>query len=413
MEYFNAVIFSLLFAFCWAKRKSLNLAVLYSLIWAFSACLGIVYASSEYYRNALYPTSLLPFLFLFILFFISLVPFLQQQKDLRYVDGKIKWLELLMVFIGAISVIPFLELLYHIIELVISGKIMLLGAMYDDIATGESKRIVELSRLSSLLYTYAKNFRLLSIVLFFYYINQSNRKKYILVGLFLNSTLLLLNSLTMGNRTELVWYSIYFVSLYILFRKTFKERIGLYVKRMICYLGLLFILIITILSFSRYVIGYGAKSSEVGGFLYQYTCESMYNFNDNMYHERGHLDGFLTFYPIQKSLGLTNVKDDNQSRLSYVSKYLSSPAHIFYTYIGDFWGDFGASGAFFIVILLSCFYWRYRPKETMYLENIVLLSIYMYMLGNGLFYYCYKVSYAPVFVAIIFYITAKLSRKQK
>ena len=180
---------------------------------------------------------------------------------------------------------------------------------------------------------------------------------------------------------------------------------------MTCYLGLFFLLIISALSIGRYIIGYGAKSSDVGGFLYQYTCESMYNFNDNLYHENGRLNGFWTFYPIQQTLGLTDVKDDITSKRVYISKFLSSPNYIFYTYIGEFWGDFGALGAFLIVVLLSCFYCRYRPKETMYLENIVLLSIYMYMLGNGLFYYCYKISYAPVFVAIIFYITAKLSRK--
>lgn len=397
--------------YCWKRRRCINLAVYYSFIWAFSACLGIIYVSSDYYRDGLYSTSLIPFLVLFVFFTISLLPFLYQRKDVNFVDGKIKWLKLLMTFIGSISILPFMELLYNIIDLVISGKIMLLGAMYEDIANGETKRIVELSRLSGILYTYAKYFRLLSLVLFFYYINQRGRNIYILVGLFMNSTLLLLNSLTIGNRTELVWYSIFFMSLYILFRKTFTKKTGLFVKRMTCYLGLFFLLIISALSISRYIIGYEAKSSDVGGFLYQYTCESMYNFNDNLYHENGRLNGFWTFYPIQQTLGLTNVKDDIISRRVYVSNFLSSPNYIFYTYIGEFWGDFGALGAFLIVVLLSCFYWKFRPKETMYLENIVLLSIYMYMLGNGLFYYCYKISYAPVFVAIIFYITAKLSRK--
>ena len=411
MEYINATIYILLMGYCWKRRRCINLAVYYSFIWAFSACFGIIYVSSDYYRDGLYSTSLIPFLVLFVFFTISLLPFLYQRKEVNFVDGRIKWLNLLMTFIGSISILPFMELLYNIIELVISGKIMLLGAMYEDIANGETKRIVELSRLSGILYTYAKYFRLLSLVLFFYYINQRGRNIYILVGLFMNSTLLLLSSLTIGNRTELVWYSIYFMSLYILFRKTFTKKIGLYVKRMTCYLGLFFLLIISALSIGRYIIGYGAKSSDVGGFLYQYTCESMYNFNDNLYHENGRLNGFWTFYPIQQTLGLTDVKDDRTSQRAYVSKFLSSPNYIFYTYIGEFWGDFGALGAFLIVVLLSCFYWKFRPKETMYLENIVLLSIYMYMLGNGLFYYCYKVSYAPVFVAIIFYITAKLSRK--
>ena len=411
MEYINATLYILLMRYCWKRRRCINLAVYYSFIWAFSACLGIIYVSSDYYRDGLYSTSLIPFLVLFVFFTISLLPFLYQRKDVNFVDGKIKWLKLLMTFIGSISILPFMELLYNIIDLVISGKIMLLGAMYEDIANGETKRIVELSRLSGILYTYAKYFRLLSLVLFFYYINQRGRNIYILVGLFMNSTLLLLNSLTIGNRTELVWYSIFFMSLYILFRKTFTKKTGLFVKRMTCYLGLFFLLIISALSISRYIIGYEAKSSDVGGFLYQYTCESMYNFNDNLYHENGRLNGFWTFYPIQQTLGLTNVKDDIISRRVYVSNFLSSPNYIFYTYIGEFWGDFGALGAFLIVVLLSCFYWKFRPKETMYLENIVLLSIYMYMLGNGLFYYCYKISYAPVFVAIIFYITAKLSRK--
>lgn len=410
MEYVNFALFGIFSFYIWKKYQRINLAIFYSSIWTFSALIGTVYYNSDSYREGLYGISLLPFIVLFSLFFILLLPLSRNEEEIEIVDGNIKWLSLFMAYIGIISVYPFIETSIDFAKSIVDGRFMLLGSMYEDIVSGRAESFIKYSKLGGFLYVHSYYWSNLSLVLAFFYYGQRNHNRLILIGLLMNSLLPVTRSLAIGNRTMLMWYLIFIISLYLLYRNYFSLQSKKNVKKTMTITFCIAIAIISSLSISRYIIGKNMTNEETSSAIYQYTAESMYNFNEFLFHDTGRLNGVWTFNPLLHNIGLSDVGLDDLSRREYVEQHLSSPSFIFYTGFGEFWGDFGPIGAYIITILISIIFSNFMPKRIMKLEDIALLSIYLYFVGNSLFYFCYKTSFANIYAPLAFYIAAKLSR---
>lgn len=409
-EISNFILYGGLLYFFFKKRSTLILLYIIA-IWAFSAFLGIFYPQTEVYREGMFELSFMPFLFLFICFVISLYPLINQRYEINYVYyGNIKYLNIFSWFIIIISFFPFIELLYRLFSLVSSGQFLYLGAIYKDVAEGKEESLVQLSLTSTRLATLVKSFKVLSVILFFYYLQKEKINKILVFGLLISSFTPSLFTLSIGGKTNLIYYLLYIVGMYLFLKQSLAPKNKKMIKKIIVSIILIITLLTVVLSIGRYVIGTNDNNTDYKMFLFQYSAESMYNFNENVFHTNKYLDGYYTSLPLFQDLGLTDITI--AERRDYFSSKVTFPVQLFYTFIGMFYADFGLLGCISILIILSFTFNKIKKGYQITLPRLVLLSTYLYMLIQGLFYYCYSTSYAPIYANLIFYfIASMLNRK--
>lgn len=408
MELFNFSLYALLLIYLWKKKKSWVCIVIVGM-WAFSAFCGIFYTSSTVYRNGRYETSIGPFIYLFCALCVSLMPFMHQTVEIQRIQyNNRRWLNLFCIGIGILAIEPFVETLYYLIDFIITGRFLMLGAYYDDVATGQMDALIQRSSIGAKLATAMLMLKTVTPLLFFYYLQYKNRNRYILIGLFIAAIVPALANASAGSKTEIIFFLTYMIGLYLMLGKTLEVSARKLIKKLIISAGCIVIAMVIGLSIGRYIIGgHGDEENSAGAYLFQYTAESMYNFNENAYHEIRPLHGSMTCLPPMKVLGLTHIEISD--RRDYNSMHMMGPAHLFYSYFGDFYLDFGAIGAFIIFIITSFLFCRIRIKQNMPLTSLSLLSLYLYAMMNSLFYFCFKANWMSIYGSLLFFVIAKIA----
>lgn len=406
MPTINFLLYAFLSCFLWRTRCKVVLFI--SLLWSFSALIGIYYYNSNFYRGGLYDISLEPFIFLFVGFVILLIPLIRQKKEINSVIyNKRAYIDIISWIIVLICIEPFFELLYLFYDLITSGRIMLLGASYDEVSNDEAEALVQLSQLGKSLSVYFRNFKIITPILFFYYLQQEKSNLFLLIGLLCVSISPSLNNLTIGNRTELIWFLLYFFTLYLLLRNTIHPSKTKYFKIVLIVIISVFLIFFIAITLGRYLIGYGEDS--VSSFLIQYTAESMYNFNAYAFHEPTPMYGHQAFnFFLDKANGTASTLGDFRN---YLDIYMRSPSWIFYSLIGDFYIDFGLIGSILFLGVVSFIYINTLSGTSINLEVLILFSIYLYAVSNGLFYCCYMMSWTPAIYCIAFYLLLKILKR--
>lgn len=87
MEYINVLLYLLLFIILY-RRKCNKVAILATGLWLLSAVIGLLYVQMPMpiYKNALgHDLTFAPFLYLFVCFFITLLPLLSNREDVRVI----------------------------------------------------------------------------------------------------------------------------------------------------------------------------------------------------------------------------------------------------------------------------------------------------------------------------------------
>lgn len=407
IEIVNFLLYAFLLRLLIKKRKN-KFAIFVTSIWAGSALLGIFYARSESLREGLHEISLEPFLYLFFCFCISVYPFISQKETIHKVTfNNESLLFAFCKFIAILAIYPFCEGLYQMIDLVVSGRFLLLGANYDDFANGYIESLVSYSKIGIYTSRVLFWFKVLTPVLLFYYLQKKERNKYVIIGLVMASLVPALQNMSIGSKTELIFLLLYYLGLFIYLKDIFDKRIK---KKLYAFLGVLMGVIITAsiaISIGRYVVGdrYSSSDGSTFDFLFMYSSESMYNFNQNAYYETVTLNGLETSQSLLLQLGLTDVSMEN--RRFYIGQIIKSPSHLFYNFIGDIYLDAGWFLTIVIIILLAFIFKRVKKRRVMLLSDLSLVSLYIYLLSNGLFYFCFKMSYVPILTNIVFYFISR------
>lgn len=412
MEVFNFLLYFILTYYIWKKHRGAHVALLISSMWAFSSLCGIYYNGSEVFRDGVNTVSFMPFLYLFLCLFIFITPLIKiEANEYKIISGNADFVNVVNLGICMIGILPFLEIIIQMVQMIIDGRIFLIGAMYDDIATGYDESFLKLSKLSYLFISVLKGTKIISLLLFFYYLQQENKKIYILIGLFTAAITPALFNICYGNRTEMIWFVLYFIALYLLFRNSYENK----TKRILNSVTLFtlgFILVaFAILSFSRFTSGDKYGEFMVEDYLMQYTAESMYNFNQNVFHEGASTEGMMTVYPILYSFGFIHVERDMWGIV--VSSLMKGKANVFYTLFGDFVADYGLLATLLIVIIICYLIKKIKFSEVIELENLLLFAIYLYIALAALFYFCFKMTYAPLYYTLGFYVLLKINKLKK
>lgn len=333
--------------------------------------------------------SLFPFIFLFVLFYISLKPILQ------FNPGKIdKIYQPSMVILNAINIVYIICALLSIGSFSDIGiKIALLISdssvgqeMYADMAMRADEAGSSISNLSSIIANMLYNFE---VLVFFYLLLLNNRSRFQKIVIILLDVCLLvglISSLLMGQRGGIVTRGLLIISTYFLMKPFFSDKLNKLVIR----IGIVIVIIVTIpfmaLTFSRF----GESSGGGMDSIYEYAGQNILNFNEYSLDNNGIRYGDRTFPLFKKMLLFDNVPDNYIMR-RYKYPNLKINDEVFVTYIGDFILDFGPVLAFILLSLFSVFILnKTRIISPIYpFHKLILLHFLISIIAQGVFLYEY------------------------
>ena len=402
MEFVNVVVFTLLFLLVW--RKCRHLYPLYVVgIWLFSSLVGILYVQSDLYRDGIDKTTIMPFIFLAFCLLISLFLFVIQKYDVKAIIFPEKIVKYYIIVMSIMAIMPLCEISFGIIKLIADGQFLMLGAMKDDVATDNADALIKVSGISDSFLWRLNATKIVNMVVLFYCLQRRNINIRYIICIFIVSLLPALNSLRFGSRTDFIFFALAAFGMYLYLKDCFDKERKIIIKRTGIIFSSVLLAIMIAISIGRYVVGQQMGKSDVGDFLYQYTAESIYNFNDNIYNEKGTAGGLDTMFPVYQDLGLVS---DNVERREILGTKIKGATHIFYSYIGDLCIDWGKGATVLILLFLAFSIRFFNRKAEISLSAMCILALYMYLISNGLFYFCYKGGWKPITWTIIIAIIA-------
>lgn len=408
MEYINVLLYLLLFIILYRKKCN-KVAILATGIWLLSAVIGLLYVQMPVpiYKNALgHDLTFAPFLYLFVCFFITLLPLLSSREDVCVIYTTKKHLLYPFLWILAVcALFPFLESLFYLIKMVITGQFMTMAANYDDISAGNIQAF-QVSYISNRILVLLICMKLITPILFFYVYQNVKASKYLKIGLFIASITPAVFNLCNGGRVQMVFITLYYVALYLLFDKTFNEKSRHLLKKTAVYLFVVIGVVFISMTIGRFVLGNKFGGGSAMDFIFQYTSEGMFNFDNSMYYVKKSSGGLATSWTIMNHLGLTDNLPVNY--VEFMTGKLGIPGWWFYTYIGDLYSDFGFTGTLFWISIFAIFFSLIRMRKQTNIADLFLYSIYLHIVVNGLFYYPHKVSFEPIYAGIIFFFLFKI-----
>lgn len=408
MEYINVLLYLLLFIILYRKKCN-KVAILATGIWLLSAVIGLLYVQMPVpiYKNALgHDLTFAPFLYLFVCFFITLLPLLSSREDVCVIYTTKRHLLYPFLWILAVcALFPFLESLFYLIKMVITGQFMTMAANYDDISAGNIQAF-QVSYISNRILVLLICMKLITPILFFYVYQNVKASKYLKIGLFIASITPAVFNLCNGGRVQMVFITLYYVALYLLFDKTFNEKSRHLLKKTAVYLFVVIGVVFISMTIGRFVLGNKFGGGSAMDFIFQYTSEGMFNFDNSMYYVKKSSGGLATSWTIMNHLGLTDNLPVNY--VEFMTGKLGIPGWWFYTYIGDLYSDFGFTGTLLWISIFAIFFSLIRMRKQTNIADLFLYSIYLHIVVNGLFYYPHKVSFEPIYAGIIFFFLFKI-----
>jgi oligosaccharide repeat unit polymerase len=256
-------------------------------IWSISASFAILYFNSEICYETKGRIYLIPFLYLYLLFFIFQLPILNfNVKQIKAITSNSS-LEYIIYIVAICGYLPFIE---HIIEIVRNFKDInnfgMKAIEREEIADARYYMSYIGARLNSVtLYV-----RHISPILFFYYL--SCKKKHILILLGLTASVLspTLFSFSIGSRGSAVVDSISFLFLYFLFKDFLNHRI----KKIITISFLCTISVWTIILVAITVVRFDNLGYNISEWYYRYLGESFINFNGDLWYIKDYAWGDMS-----------------------------------------------------------------------------------------------------------------------
>lgn len=389
----NALLYGLTFLFYQLKRKRFSCGSLLLATYACSSIFSIVFYLTVPYNDIRFAhITVFPFIYMFTLIIISFSPILALKSDTitNIYTGSIrneKLINSFLILIALLSILPFVESVIHVLANGTNTKTVAdtYYARADGISNNEY-----LSWFGRKCYALVNFVIDIHPVLFMYYLGKKDINKKLVIGLILPIITVILYNYSHGGRSTVTQFMLYLLFVYSLFSNTLKPKIRKIVKLTgtIIFVGFFsLMLLITVLRFNSY-----SNQNEapfiVGVSLY--LGEGFLNFNETAWYAEAKSNGDTCFPLIKKSLGMktfTKIID----RRNYWAPKLKIPTHIFYTYIGSFYVDFGRSGTFFFILLIAYFLRLITKKVSTYtaLHTMIIISLFGKIFMVGIFFFPY------------------------
>lgn len=383
-------------------------------IWTLSSIASIVYYSALPYNYA--NIELIPYVFLIICLLLSFYPFCTCDDSIKQISIGNKWLfDKIILAIGIISILPFIENLIHVISTYGADNTNTLADVYSDKMSGDFNRAEYINWFSlpgRICNSINLKFQYCSLFLLFVYICLSYKKRINIVMLSLGAFNPILYELGMSGRSTLVFTFLRAVFLFLMFRYFLDNKI----KKLIIKYGIMVtvccIILLSIITISRYNNETGANSVSLVGWISLYIGEGSLNFNNYMWNTRAFTEGDNCFSFLKNIFGFDTFTSTFDRRDYWGPRTGINPVR-FYTFIGDLYSDL----AYFILPLLLFvgFYLRKiaSNNKTMSLFRAYLYYTWGYICITGITFYTLKTYQSMIDMTVSLIIVYLISKKAK
>lgn len=382
----NAVLYSTAFIFALVKNKTLNVGVFVLCIWAISSLSTINFFTSDLSHVFLHKVTLIPFIYLFVLILIFFIPVYQFKSNfLEGISYNRKLCFFLSTFIVLVSIEPFLENFYVAIKGILSGGTQF-SESYDQ-KTDSNYSAAYLSEIGRKLNYITICFKGISPILFFLSLIKTKYKRnyFIIIGLLAASLNPMVSNMNTGGRFGVITELLYFIFLYLIFKNLYTVQLR---KKILLYSGVFFSILLFGVVIITYVRFQGLTTElSIWDWISLYLGESFVNFNTEMWYIKRFTKGDNSFFLYEFLLGIYEYPERQYVLLESVT---GIRMNVYYTFIGDFFVDMGATlTVFFVTVTSFVFYRILKFKKIMPLYRIILLGMIGKVCVIGFTYYTY------------------------
>ena len=395
----NALLYAPLLIYTYNKYKSFNQVVLIAFVWFLSAFFSIFYIQSDIKWISIHKTTFIPFLYLIGVFWLTFWPLIK-IRSVRIVIDESKFINKVCLFVAFVAIIPFME---NFVQIFMSGNSLVsISNNYENRDAVNFDARAHMSFIGSKLNSILLFFQYITPILFFNYLSSKNKKSLlILIGLICAILNTIIFSFNLGARGVMVNMSLYVLFLFLLYKNYIEKK---YLKfLLIVGSGLSVVLVFVFLYIS---IGrFGDSSYNLIDWIYRYAGESFINFNNDMFYIDNYTYGQNSF---------STILSDEPRNIDKLANTTGIRAYVFYTYIGDFYMDFGPFGTILIIVILSLIFFHFaRSKKQFNIGCVLIYSLYsmIMLLSTNCFYYINGLVYAFFSLIVGLWYSQKLQRK--
>ena len=254
-------------------------------------------------------------------------------------------------------------------------------------------------------------------ILFFYLLQFKKKYTFLKVGLLMGMLTFVLKGYANAQRVAIISAFLYFFLVYMLFKPALSDVI----KRKINGVGTFLLALISLLIVYTTVARFADVENSYDGFdiwtwVSLYTGEAPLRFSETMWDDmKVTSNGDTSFALVKSTLGLETF-DTIYDRREYWEGRQGIPINVFYTFVGDWYCDFGPYGAYIICILFFLLLKSLLPSKkvnTIHLDQIIILAILGKVLIMGFTFYTYcnpegqLIIIPAIILSIFFYIKRK------
>lgn len=416
----NAVLYVISFVFTFYREGyKITIKSYLLLIWAISGVVSIYYYNYgiRNYRNI----TIIPFIYLFVLVLLSFYPILTfNYKNVKHIVANNFFIQVSIIFIACISIEPFIENFFQVLKTVGKSSGDYITDVYEQKnSLGDSTEYLKLSwigRKFNVINLWLKDF---VPVLLMFYLTKDKKKKLIVIGLIIAILNPMLFAYVNAGRVTIVTQLMYLIFIYLLMSNCLVSKLR---KQIVFYGSISFILIfclvvaITLFRYLKYAELNPNTEFSIFDWLSLYVGEGMLNFNEYMWGINTTMQGDNSFSFFKSIAGLDTFTNYLERR-AYWQPRTGISGMIFYTHIGDWYGDLGAvNTVVFVIVLVVLITAITRNKgQVISLHKFLLIAIWYKICLMGFTFYTYKTSLITlnlIFLLFI-YIVLLFTKKPK
>ena len=343
--------------------------------------------------------------------FLSFSPFYKINfNDVQNIDS-CNYEKLLYEFSCILIAFSFLPLIEHIILLLQnnSGSVNFQQHLSDTYEIKRESDINKLSFLGHIMNCFSSNFRCVTIVLFFYFFGKEHYSYTFKLLLFLPILNSIISHFLGASRAAMFidLANIYLV--FLMVQNTYSPYFRKIIKKILFILTTSIVSLLMIVSVARYL--FSSKpvvADSLFDWLAIYFGEATVRFNTQMWNIYMYMQGDNCFSFIKKLLGLPTFTDLLDRRAFWTPR-TKIFTHVFYTFIGDFYGDFGPLGCFIVIFIFicPCFFIiknLMKKNNTIKFHHLIYVALWGSICLYGFTYFLYKTffEFRCFFVQVIF-----------
>ena len=396
--YIYCLLFVAFFIYVMSKRRKSLIATSMTLLYVITSALSIYYyVNSEYVYDNL---TLVPYLYLFACIAISIYPYLDESRitdtELQTSPALNNLMTILGWGLGILGVLWMLGLFKVLYSVGIAQ--MDFGVTYEEKIDFTGNYMNFWGHAAKMIVFHCNDILLLCL---FYHLVFSRRNKWLLGVLIVGSLTPILDAFINAQRFIIILQIFRILIFYLLFRKSLSAKFVKLFKR-----GLILVLSLSVIAL--YIISQGRYDNEelevdLTVWLSLYPGEGPIRFNLMTWDMDVFTEGDNTLTLAKDLLGLDTAVSFDERTFKWGYEHHLEYAR-YYTYVGDFFFDFGRYGTLLFIALISLLVRLIIRNFSGKIGSLLMLALLMKIVFFGFTYNPYVLysSQLDLLIAVLF-----------